>query len=151
MSELKTYDMEFDREETCPFCGRVYTGSDEEDYMNGGQRRSACTCAAWNVQTGQRVIRSAPSAPRRKVSVMVNRPDPCGQKARRLVGLVPTSQSVNNNLRPPNNRHVVPINQDGCVRLDLGHGVSPGRAAGKSYQLPGTADAARRTRTAPVP
>ena len=26
MSELKTYDMEFDREETCPFCGRVYTG-----------------------------------------------------------------------------------------------------------------------------
>ena len=32
MSDLKTYDMEFDREETCPFCGRVYTGSDEEDY-----------------------------------------------------------------------------------------------------------------------
>jgi len=25
--------MEFDREETCPFCGRVYAGSDEEDYI----------------------------------------------------------------------------------------------------------------------
>ena len=36
--------------------------------------------------------------------------------------MIPASLSVNNNLRPPNNRHVVPINQDGCVRLDLGDG-----------------------------
>ena len=78
---------------------------------------------------------------------MVNRPDPCGQEARRLVGLVPTSQSVNNDLRPPNNRHVVPINQDACVRLDLGDGSR----RGNPYYLPGTADVGRRTRTAPVP
>ena len=32
MSEQKTYDMEYDREEACQFCGRIYTGSDEEDY-----------------------------------------------------------------------------------------------------------------------
>ena len=32
MSELKTY-IDDDQDETCPFCGRVYTGSDEEDYM----------------------------------------------------------------------------------------------------------------------
>ena len=52
MSELKTYDMEFDREETCPFCGRVYTGSDEEDYMQWWTptecMHMCCTeCAYW--------------------------------------------------------------------------------------------------------
>jgi hypothetical protein len=32
MTELKTYDMEYDREEPCPFCGRVYTGINQDDY-----------------------------------------------------------------------------------------------------------------------
>ena len=52
----------------------------------------------------------------------VNQPDPCGQKARQARRNTPASQSVNNDLRPTNNRHVVPINQDRSVRLDLGHG-----------------------------
>jgi len=45
----------------------------------------------------------------------------------RLAGVIPASQSVNNDLRPLNNRHVVPINQDGCVRLDLGDGSRRGK------------------------
>ena len=33
MSELNGDDLKFDQA-TCPFCGKVYTCSDEEDYMD---------------------------------------------------------------------------------------------------------------------
>ena len=81
MSELKTY-MDDDRDETCPFCGKVYPGEDEEEYEDwwaATECEHMCCLECSNWTAGYPLC---PQSPRRKVSVTVNQPDPSGQKAR---------------------------------------------------------------------